>query len=174
MEKPADASFDKSLYSQLFAGMSSTTFGTRSSAESKIRSESIAFRPGSNPRPSWRMAGRACLSGCPTCYSSNGCPSTTRWCSPRPCATSGRPDVQLVFVPTRRPPEATPPSRPRSPPSAADGYDVPTPMTTACPVTTARRQPDPALHLRHLHRRAVESVRARRLPRRRGNAVAFV
>ena len=41
-------------------------------------------------------------------------------------------------------------------------------------VAAARRQPDSPLHLRHLHRRAIEPVCARGVPRRRGNAVAFV
>jgi hypothetical protein len=61
----------------------------------------------------------------------------------------GRPDVQLVFVPD-------------------------TPASRRKPCATARRQSDPALHLRHLHRRAVESVRSRGMPRCRGNAVAFI
>ncbi len=92
----------------------------------------------------------------------------------------GRPDVKLVFVPDDAglPPGYAPPSRPRSTrPSAGQTRVTEVPDANddgVSPVPQRAGSLIPALHLRHVHRRTVESVCARRVPRGGGNAVAFV
>ena len=109
---------------------------------------------------------RGSRSGCPTCCSRSGFPSTIRSCSPRRCATSA--------VPIRSWCSCRRTGNRRQPPPALLPR-APEPVTEeAFQRAECHGRPQPALHVRHVHRRTVEPVRARRLPCGRRSPVAVL
>ena len=152
--------------------MPTEPFGIRFLSRIEHRSARTVFRPGSSRHRCSQTGGHTLSDpGSEPALCRMAAQSTTRSSWRRRCKEVGRAEVKLVFVPGTRS-------------NRVDLAQDLEPRSASLPVAETRRLADeprridpgahPPLHVRHLHRRAVEPICPRRLPRRRRNAVAFL